>query len=165
MYPDWPQPSADLVPLPLCDGPKLKPFDIQGGGQAIEFLDYLGEGSHARVFKVQILGKIYALKLVGAKLMEMSSMDSLTLLWFRFVDVTAWRNPRNGTTQSKKSWRSRAPSTTTRSPSAASAAPSGGSKRPGMRSSPSNASAICCWTKTMSARFTVASPRSTSTAK
>jgi len=80
MYPDWPQSSADLVPLPLCDGPKLKPFDFQGGGQAIDFLDYLGEGSHAHVFKVQIRGTIYALKLVGAKAMEISSMDSLTLL-------------------------------------------------------------------------------------
>ncbi|KAK7428378.1 hypothetical protein QQZ08_005135 [Neonectria magnoliae] len=65
MYPDWPLSSADLVPLPRCDGPKLKPFDFQGA-QAIEFLDYLGEGLHAYAFKVRIRGQIYALKLVGA---------------------------------------------------------------------------------------------------
>ncbi|KEZ41065.1 hypothetical protein SAPIO_CDS7118 [Scedosporium apiospermum] len=62
MYPDWPESDADLVPLPLCDGPKLKPFDFQGP-QKIEFLDYLGEGLHAHVLKVKILGQIYALKL------------------------------------------------------------------------------------------------------
>ncbi|KAK3311993.1 hypothetical protein B0H66DRAFT_596152 [Apodospora peruviana] len=64
MYPDWPRSSADLVPLPRgCDGPKLKPFDFQGGPQAIEFLEYAGEGLHAHLFKVRILGQIYALKL------------------------------------------------------------------------------------------------------
>lgn len=63
MYPDWPQSDADLVPLPRCDGPKLKPFDFQGA-QRIEFLEYVGEGLHAHVFKVRIRGQIYALKLV-----------------------------------------------------------------------------------------------------
>lgn len=63
MYPDWPESAADLVPLPHCEGPKLKPFDFQGP-QKIEFLEYIGEGSHSHVFKVQILGGIYALKLV-----------------------------------------------------------------------------------------------------
>lgn len=87
MYPDWPRSSADLVPLPLCDGPKLKAFDFQGGGQAIEFLDYLGQGSHAHVFKVQILGQVYALKLVCARVMDMSPMDSLTLLYASLVPV------------------------------------------------------------------------------
>ncbi|KAI0386000.1 kinetochore Sim4 complex subunit FTA2-domain-containing protein [Hypomontagnella monticulosa] len=62
MYPDWPRSSEDLVPLPLCDGPKLKPFDFQGA-QKIEFLEYIGEGLHAHVFKVQIRGQTYALKL------------------------------------------------------------------------------------------------------
>ncbi|KAI0116470.1 kinetochore Sim4 complex subunit FTA2-domain-containing protein [Nemania sp. FL0031] len=62
MYPDWPKSDADLVPLPKCDGPKLKPFDFQGP-QKIEFLERVGEGLHAHVFKVKILGKIYALKL------------------------------------------------------------------------------------------------------
>lgn len=64
MYPDWPRSDADLVPLPKCDGPKLKPFNFQGP-QKIEFLEYLGEGTHAHVVKVKILGQIYALKLVG----------------------------------------------------------------------------------------------------
>lgn len=63
MYPDWPRSKADLVPLPPCDGPKLKAFDFKGK-QAIEFLEYAGEGLHAHVFKVRIKKKIYALKLV-----------------------------------------------------------------------------------------------------
>ena len=63
MYPDWPKSAADLVPLPLCDGPKLKAFDFQGP-QKIEFLEYLGSGQHSHVFKVNILGCVYALKLV-----------------------------------------------------------------------------------------------------
>ncbi|KAK0618221.1 kinetochore Sim4 complex subunit FTA2-domain-containing protein [Bombardia bombarda] len=63
MYPDWPETDADLVPLPQCIGPKLKPFSFQGGPQRIEFLKYLGEGSHAHVFEVKIRGQLYALKL------------------------------------------------------------------------------------------------------
>ncbi|OAQ72508.1 kinetochore sim4 complex subunit FTA2 domain-containing protein [Pochonia chlamydosporia 170] len=62
MFPDWPDSAADLIPLPPCEGPKLKPFDFQGP-QKIDFLEYLGEGRHSFVFKVQILGRIYALKL------------------------------------------------------------------------------------------------------
>lgn len=64
MYPDWPESADDLVPLPLCDGPKLKPFDFQGP-QQIEFLEFLGDGTHSYVFKVKILGEVYALKLVS----------------------------------------------------------------------------------------------------
>ncbi|OAP60928.1 hypothetical protein AYL99_05930 [Fonsecaea erecta] len=62
MYLDWPESPADLVPLPRCDGPKLKPFNFKGS-QEIEFLEYLGEGLHAHVFKVKIELQIYALKL------------------------------------------------------------------------------------------------------
>ncbi|TWU74228.1 hypothetical protein ED733_003647 [Metarhizium rileyi] len=62
MYPDWPDSAADLVPLPQCVGPKLKPFDFRGP-QKIDFLEFLGEGRHGFVFKVTILGRIYALKL------------------------------------------------------------------------------------------------------
>ncbi|KAG5931505.1 hypothetical protein E4U53_001737 [Claviceps sorghi] len=62
MYPPWPQSAADLVPLPHCDGPKLKPFPFKGP-QNIKFLDFLGEGLHGCVFKVMISGQIYALKL------------------------------------------------------------------------------------------------------
>ncbi|KAF3059473.1 hypothetical protein GL218_04564 [Daldinia childiae] len=61
-YPEWPESDVDLVPLPQCDGPKLKPFDFQGP-QEIEFLECIGDGSHSYVFKVKILGQIYALKL------------------------------------------------------------------------------------------------------
>ncbi|KAK0612337.1 kinetochore Sim4 complex subunit FTA2-domain-containing protein [Bombardia bombarda] len=74
MYPDWPATDADLVPLPQCIGPKLEPFDFQGP-QQIEFLEYIGEGLHAHVFKIRILGQIYALKL------------------FRFVFSDSWYGP------------------------------------------------------------------------
>lgn len=50
--------------MPQCPGPKLGPFDFQGP-QKIEFLGILGEGLHAIVFKVRILGQIYALKVVS----------------------------------------------------------------------------------------------------
>ncbi|KAG7292935.1 hypothetical protein NEMBOFW57_002980 [Staphylotrichum longicolle] len=74
MYPDWPQSPADLVPLPRCDGPKLSAFDFHGP-QEIEFLEHLGEGGHSHVFKVNILGCVYALKL------------------FRFVYDDDWLGP------------------------------------------------------------------------
>lgn len=64
MYPDWPESDDDLVPLPECPGPKLKPFDFQGP-QKIEFLEVVGEGLHAMVIKVKILKKVYALKVVS----------------------------------------------------------------------------------------------------
>lgn len=67
MYPKWPESDADLVPLPNIPGPKLKPFDF-GGPQNIEFLDYLGEGRDVMVFKVKILGQVYALKVVSTAL-------------------------------------------------------------------------------------------------
>ncbi|KAK8927818.1 hypothetical protein VCV18_004304 [Metarhizium anisopliae] len=68
MYPDWPESEADLVPLPQAStsvaphGPKLPPFDFQGP-QAIKFIEHMGEGLHSHVFKVEILGQLYALKL------------------------------------------------------------------------------------------------------
>lgn len=64
VYHDWPKSAADLVPLPPCDGPKLKPFDFQGP-QQIEFLKCIGGGGHSVVFKVSILGEVYALKVVS----------------------------------------------------------------------------------------------------
>lgn len=63
LYPELPQSPADLRPLPDCDGPKLKPFDFRGP-QNIEFLERIGDGLHSYVFKVKILGEVYALKLV-----------------------------------------------------------------------------------------------------
>ncbi|TPX11788.1 uncharacterized protein E0L32_007525 [Thyridium curvatum] len=74
MYPDWPEPGVDLEPLPRVDGPKLGPFDFKGP-QRIEFLEYLGSGQHSHVFKVQILGTVYALKL------------------FRFTYIYDWIGP------------------------------------------------------------------------
>ncbi|OTA95559.1 hypothetical protein M434DRAFT_379259 [Hypoxylon sp. CO27-5] len=74
MYPDWPESPADLVPLPRCEGPKLEPFEFNGP-QRIDFLEYIGEGLHAYVFKVKIQEKVYALKL------------------FRFVYEEDWRSP------------------------------------------------------------------------
>lgn len=62
MYPDCPKSSVDLVPLPRCDDPKLKPFDFRSR-QKIEFRSYPGDGLHAHVFEVKILRQIYALKL------------------------------------------------------------------------------------------------------
>lgn len=68
MYADWPLRPADLVALPQCEGPKLQPFDVRGP-QKIEFLDYLGEGLHAHVFKVKVLGRVYTLKVVCGALL------------------------------------------------------------------------------------------------
>lgn len=65
MYPGWPKSAADLVPLPQCKGPQLKPFKFHRS-QKIEFLEYIGEGSHAHVFKVRIQESVYALKLVSS---------------------------------------------------------------------------------------------------
>lgn len=65
MYPELPSNHEDLVPLPRCDGPKLKPFPFGGPQQDIEFLEYMGAGMHGVVYKVRIMGSIYALKLVS----------------------------------------------------------------------------------------------------
>lgn len=65
MYPELPNSLTELVPLPLCDGPKLKPFKFHGDVQSITFVELLGEGAHSRVFKVEINNKLYALKLVS----------------------------------------------------------------------------------------------------
>ncbi|KEY68579.1 hypothetical protein S7711_05765 [Stachybotrys chartarum IBT 7711] len=62
MYVHYPEPGADLVPLPEFEGPKLEPFTFQGK-RKIEFLEGLGSGTHSWVFKVRIDGQIYALKL------------------------------------------------------------------------------------------------------
>ncbi|KAK3395000.1 kinetochore Sim4 complex subunit FTA2-domain-containing protein [Podospora didyma] len=61
VYTDWPKSAADLLPLPDCDGPKLRPFDFRGQ-QNIQFLEHIGDGAHADVFRVNIGGQIYALK-------------------------------------------------------------------------------------------------------
>jgi hypothetical protein len=63
MYPDWPRAPADLVPLSPIEGPKLEPFDFKGL-QNIKFIEFVADGTHAHVCKAEILGTIYALKLV-----------------------------------------------------------------------------------------------------
>lgn len=94
MYPYLPASPADLVPLPRCDGPKLKPFDFQGP-QKIEFLDYIGEGIHAHVFKIKILGQIHALKLVSSQNTRIFIMVYFVKLsiQFRFVFDDDWLGP------------------------------------------------------------------------
>lgn len=81
MYPDWPESDEDLIPLPECPGPKLKPFDFQGP-QNIEFLEIAGEGLHAMVFKVRILGNIYALKVVSISFLTSISVKSRAEYFF-----------------------------------------------------------------------------------
>lgn len=63
MYPAHPKTAADLVPLPLCDGPKLPPFQFPDSKQEIIFLEYIGQGAHSHVFKIEIQKQVYALKL------------------------------------------------------------------------------------------------------
>lgn len=95
-----------------CIGEKLSPFDFQGT-QTIKFLEHVGEGLHAHVFKVQIRGQIYALKLVGTTMDECmhpqppvrgegkDKINSLTLLCaylkFRFVYDYDWLGPASDT--------------------------------------------------------------------
>ncbi|SPO07229.1 uncharacterized protein DNG_09923 [Cephalotrichum gorgonifer] len=88
MYPDWPKSPADLVPLPLCDGPKLKAFDFQGP-QKIKFLEHIGTGAHSQVFKVEILDKVYALK--GFRFLEVDHVRKLSPDgdWYREIDWPA----------------------------------------------------------------------------
>ncbi len=88
MYPDWPQSPADLVPLPLCHGPKLKPFDFQGP-QKIDFLDHIGLGMHAHVFKVVISDRVYALKLVSS-LLHVTVRKAYQGVQFRFIYDQDW---------------------------------------------------------------------------
>lgn len=50
-----------LPPVPDCEGPKLHPYQPDGTPE-ISFLELIGQGAHGNVFKVQIDGKILALK-------------------------------------------------------------------------------------------------------
>lgn len=53
----------DFVPLPECEGPRLQPYNAKHAPD-IDFLEHIGQGVHAHVFKVKIDGKIFALKIV-----------------------------------------------------------------------------------------------------
>lgn len=55
--------AQETAGLPLGEGPKLKPFDFEGP-QSIEFLEFLGRGTHSQVFKVKIDQKLLAIKVV-----------------------------------------------------------------------------------------------------
>ena len=53
-------------PLPLCDGPKLKPFAYTGA--PVDFVDLLSAdspGEHSHVFEVVINSQHFALKVVS----------------------------------------------------------------------------------------------------
>ncbi|KAK9418550.1 putative Protein kinase domain-containing protein [Seiridium unicorne] len=52
-----------MTGLPDVPGPQLLPFSFDGGIDDIEFIEFLGKGIHAHVWKVTINGKIYALKI------------------------------------------------------------------------------------------------------
>lgn len=52
--------------LPPVPGPKLAKFRGKDGPLNIDFIQYLGSGVHAHVWKVCMDGNIYALKMVRA---------------------------------------------------------------------------------------------------
>ena len=55
---------AVMDELSYLPGPQLKKFDTKGKELDIEFIQHLGSGAHAHVWKVYINGDLYALKLV-----------------------------------------------------------------------------------------------------
>ncbi|MCJ1239953.1 hypothetical protein MMC14_007952, partial [Varicellaria rhodocarpa] len=48
-------------PLPLCDGPKLQPFEYRHA--PVKFIRLLNAGDHGSVFEVLIESNTYALKI------------------------------------------------------------------------------------------------------
>lgn len=50
--------------MPYIPGPQLKQFDTKGKELDIEFVRHLGTGEHGHVWKANINGKPYALKMV-----------------------------------------------------------------------------------------------------
>lgn len=74
-------------PLPDCDGPKLECFldDITTGN--FKILGFLGAGCHSQVWKAEIYGEVYAIKIVNAPFDQSPSYLSLLSnhdLVFRF---------------------------------------------------------------------------------
>lgn len=56
----------DLKPLPDLDGPKLEPFGHDMVADHVEFAEIvLTPSGHARVIKIKIGDKFYALKIVS----------------------------------------------------------------------------------------------------
>lgn len=58
-----------LPPVPDCEGPKLHPYQPEGAPE-ISFLELIGQGAHGKVFKVQIDGKILALKVFNLQFVD-----------------------------------------------------------------------------------------------
>ena len=57
--------------FPKVPGPKLKPFQSPSVTPNIKFIERLGKGVHGHVWKVQIDGSIYAMKIVGSGFLYM----------------------------------------------------------------------------------------------
>lgn len=53
-----------MTDFPQVPGPKVKQFESPNGLVKIHFIHHIGKGIHAHVWKVQIDGNIYALKIV-----------------------------------------------------------------------------------------------------
>jgi hypothetical protein len=54
-----------LEPLPPCPGPKLEAFTDDITKHDLNILDCVGAGSHSSVLKVELDGKLYAIKVVS----------------------------------------------------------------------------------------------------
>lgn len=64
-----------LPPVPDCEGPKLRPYQSHGTPE-ITFLNQIGKGAHGHVFKVQIDGNVFALKVFN---FQIPDTDWLTM--------------------------------------------------------------------------------------
>jgi hypothetical protein len=53
-------------PLPDCDGPKLECFLDDITTDNFKILGFSGSGAHAQVWKAEIHGEVYAIKIVSA---------------------------------------------------------------------------------------------------
>lgn len=60
---------ADFGPVPNREGPRLHPYNPNGTPE-IEYIDEIGKGAHAHVFKVEIDGKTFALKVFKNQLVD-----------------------------------------------------------------------------------------------
>jgi hypothetical protein len=54
-----------LEPLPPCPGPKLEAFTDDITKHDFKLIDEVGAGSHSNVWKVELDGKLYAIKFVS----------------------------------------------------------------------------------------------------
>ena len=71
-----------MRPLPWFRGPNLGPFKFRDDAKRdITFLEHMGGGLHAEVFRVIVDGSIYALKMVCYIVPQWSPQAPLGL-WF-----------------------------------------------------------------------------------